>query len=246
MRGSRRRGLGEGGGPPSATRSTKRRRRRGREEALADLTARASDHPAHSCCSTRAVDTASRIRPPTELVVRRPAAAIERPHCSCRPRVGTGHLGGLLHGHERHGDVRPRSTTSRGSVGATPNARSSENIASSAVTTRRPRRALFGEVVLDNPTSVRDRWRCSQGAGSARWVPTAGEHAPMCPVRLHPSISPKEHGATHLASGLVRSYARIFSREPADGRRGGPTGALSPPTTHGMHPAPQPKRRRHF
>ena len=162
MRGSRRRGLGEGGGPPSATRSTKRRRRRGRKEALADLTARASDHPAHSCCSTRAVDTAGRSRPPSELVVRRPAAAIQRPHCSCRPRVGTGHLGGLLHGHERHGDVRPRSTTSRGSVGATPNARSSENIASSTVTTRRPRRALFGEVVLDN------RHRFAIAGGAAR------------------------------------------------------------------------------
>lgn len=128
-----------------------------------------------------------------------------RPQSSSRTAAashdaGTGHLGGLLHGHERHGDVRPRSTTSRGSVGATPNARSSENIASSTVTTRRPRRALFGEVVLDNPTSVRDRWRCSQGAGSARWVPTAGEHAPTCTVRLHPSISPMAHGATQFSA----------------------------------------------
>ena len=100
----------------------------------------------------------------------------------------------LVHGLERHGDVRPRSMTSRGSVGTAPNARRSENIASSKVTIRRPRRALFGEVVLDNPTSVRDRWRCSQGAGSARSVSAASDQAPICTVRSHPSISPRGMG----------------------------------------------------
>ena len=164
--------------------------------ALADLAARASDHPAHFCCSTRVVDTASRSWLPPEQVVRRPAAAIEQPHCSCRPRHRYWALGGLVHGLEWHGDVRPRSMTSRGSVGTAPNARRGENIASSKVTIRRPRRALFGEVVLDNPTSVRDRWRCSQGAGSARLVSAAGDQAPICTVRPHPCISPKAHGGT--------------------------------------------------
>jgi hypothetical protein len=163
---------------------------------LADLAARASDHPAHFCCSTRVVDTASRSWLPPEQVVRRPAAAIEQPHCSCRPRHRYWALGGLVHGLERHGGVRPRSMTSRGSVGIAPNARRGENIASSKVTIRRPRRALFGEVVLDNPTSVRDRWRCSQGAGSDRSVSAAGDQAPICTVRPHPSISPKAHGGT--------------------------------------------------
>ena len=135
-----------------------------------------------------------------------------RPQSSSRSEAaghdtGTGHLEGLLHGHERHGDVRPRSTTSRGSVGATPKARSSENIASSTVTTRRPRRALFGEVVLDNPTSVRDRWRCSQGAGSARWVPTAG----TCPKLHHsyPPAHPTDGGWGHKASAVASPRERV-------------------------------------
>ena len=189
MRGGRRRGLGEGGGPPSATRSIKRRRHRGSKEALAARGAGERQAPltpaAAHVRSTWPAETGC--RPSRSSGDRRTQSSSRT--AAADHDAGTGHLGGLLHGHERHGDVRPRSTTSRGSVGATPNARSSENIASSTVTTRRPRRALFGEVVLDNPTSVRDRCRCSRGAGSARWVSAAGEHAPMCTIRPHPSIS---------------------------------------------------------
>ena len=41
-----------------------------------------------------------------------------------------------------------------------------------------------------------------------------------------------------LSSSFARSYASDFSPGDADGRRGGATGALSPPTTHGVHLAP--------
>lgn len=40
------------------------------------------------------------------------------------------------------------------------------------------------------------------------------------------------------SSSFARSYASDFSPGDADGRRGGATGALSPPTTHGVHLAP--------
>ena len=43
---------------------------------------------------------------------------------------------------------------------------------------------------------------------------------------------------------IVRSEPRIFSREPPDGRRGGPPGALSLPTIHGKPLAPWDARRR--
>ena len=197
MRESRCRVLGEVVGPPSATRSTKRRRRRGRKgpsptsrrgRATTPLTPAAAHawltRPAEAGCRpSRSSGDGGRNR----------AAALQLP--ATAPVLGTW---SLVHGFERHGDVRPRSTTSRGSVGATPNARSSENIASSTVATRNPRRALFGEVVLDNPTSVRDRWRCSQGAGSARSVSSASDQAPICTGSPHPSISPKAHGGTEL------------------------------------------------
>ena len=46
------------------------------------------------------------------------------------------------------------------------------------------------------------------------------------------------HGCREPSSSFARSYARIFSREPPDGRRGGPPGALSLPTIHGKPLAP--------
>ena len=53
--------------------------------------------------------------------------------------AGTGHLGDLLHRHERRCNERPLSMTSRGSGGAAPEARGrSENTASSTVTTQPP------------------------------------------------------------------------------------------------------------
>ena len=40
------------------------------------------------------------------------------------------------------------------------------------------------------------------------------------------------------SSSFARSYASDFSPASAEGRRGGATGAPSPPTTHGVHLAP--------
>jgi len=82
-------GVGEGCGRPTErdARDHALGRRR-RKRPLADLAAQASGLPAHACCRAREISTAGRSRVPSEQVVRRPEAAVERPHCS------TSHDGG--------------------------------------------------------------------------------------------------------------------------------------------------------
>ena len=66
----------------------------------------------------------------------------------------------------------------------------------------------------------------------------AGEAREACVPYLCPEGERRSGEEALKGSSFARSYAPDFSREPADGRHGGPTGALSPPTTHGMHLAP--------
>ena len=129
-------GLGGGCGRPTerdARDHTLGRRRRKRP--LADLAAHASGVPVHSCCRARVIGTAERSRAPSEQVVRRPAAAVERPRCSTSHDDGTGHLEGPLDGYERRADERPHSRRSEGSRRSACDARGTDFLAISMVTT---------------------------------------------------------------------------------------------------------------
>ena len=109
--------------------------RRRRKRPLADLAAHASGLPVHSCCSARVTCTAGRSRVPSEQVVRRPAAAVERPRCSTSHDHGTGHLEGPLDGYERRADEGPHSRSSERSRRSACDARGTEFLAISMVTT---------------------------------------------------------------------------------------------------------------
>ena len=104
---------GEGGRPTERDELDQARGRR-RRSGPPRPRAQARDRPTHSCCSTRAIDTADRTKP-AAVRARNPApgraAAVEQLQSS--HDAGTGHLVDLLHRHERLGDERPLRTTSK-------------------------------------------------------------------------------------------------------------------------------------
>ena len=144
--------------------------RRRRKRPLADLAAHASGLPVHSCCSARVTCTAGRSRVPSEQVVRRPAAAVERPRCSTSHDHGTGHLEGPLDGYERRADEGPHSRSSERSRRSACDARGTEFLAISMVTT-----GTLGERSSASWYST-TRHRIAIAAGGARELgrPSAG------------------------------------------------------------------------
>ena len=99
--------------------------------------------------------------------------------------AGTGHRQGPLDGHERRADERPHSMSSKGSRRSACDARGTEFLAITMVTTWTPRRALFGELVLHNQASDRDRCWGGQGAGPTLCRSATGDEGPMWTVRPH-------------------------------------------------------------
>ena len=196
--------LGEVVGPPSATRSTKRRRRRGRKgpsptsrrgRATTPLTPAAAHawltRPAEAGCRpSRSSGDGGRNR----------AAALQLP--ATAPGLGTW---SLVHGFERHGDVRPRSTTSRGSVGATPNDREQHghHPAPSVSALRRGG---------SRQPDIGSRSLAVQPGGRGRPLDIdCRRTCPMCTIRPQPSISPTADGATQFPTVTSRGPRGVRS-----------------------------------
>ena len=135
--------------------------------------------------------------------------------------TGTGHLVGPLDGHERRADERQHSMSSKGSRMSACDARGTEFLAISMVTTWTPRRALFGELVLHNQASDRDRCWGGQGAGSTLCRSVTGDEGSMWTVRRHQSTSYGRNGTPRSSSALpaklrhARRCARTSGRSAA-------------------------------
>ena len=117
--------------------------------------------------------------------------------------AGTGHRQGPLDGHERRADERPHSMSSKGLRRSACDARGTEFLAISMVTTWTPRRALFGELVIHNQASDRDRCWGGQGAGSTLCRSVTGDEGSMWTVRPHQPAAYGMHGTPRFQQRLA-------------------------------------------
>ena len=169
--------------------------RRRRKRPLAELAAQARGVPAH-CVLPRMRDLHGRTKPCAVRAGRSSTGGCSRAGRTAVPATTeTGHLVGPLDGYQRRADERPHSRSSKGSRWSACDASGTEFLAISMVTTWTPRRALFGELVLDNQPSDRDRCWGGQGAGSTLCRSATGEEGPMWTVRPHRPAAYGMHGA---------------------------------------------------
>lgn len=107
--------------------------------------------------------------------------------------------------------------SSKGSRRSACDARGTEFLAISMVTTWTPRRALFGELVLHNQASDRDRCWGGQGAGSTLCRSATGDEGPVWTVRPHQPISYGRNGTPAFPTLPARRPGGVGSA-PSSGR----------------------------